>query len=187
VRFADAIVRFAPKQLVLNPGESQVVRVMVNRPADLAPGEYRSHLVFQNVPRKDAPNAVTSGKGRARAAVKSLYGISIPVIYRLKTRPAAVEISDVRFYADEASRPVMAVTAVRSGDESVYGDLKVSYRAPGAKTFSALIESNGNSIYPPLERRVFALPAAKPASGGTLRVEYGDNDKVFAKKELEVR
>ena len=40
-RFVGDMVRFSPRQLTLEPGSSQVVRLSLRKPADLPPGEYR--------------------------------------------------------------------------------------------------------------------------------------------------
>src|SRR4051812_14773746 len=45
--FADDVVRFSPKQVTLKPGEVQTIRLMFKKPADLADGEYRSHLLMK--------------------------------------------------------------------------------------------------------------------------------------------
>lgn len=184
--FLSPLARFSPRQVVLAPGESQSVRVMISRPAEMAPGEYRSHLVFQNVPRKSAGDGA-GAKGRARAAIKSLYGLSIPVIYRIKTRDAKAAIEAASVYADAASRPVLAVTISRTGNESLYGDLRITFRPAGAKKFTPFLESNGNAIYTPLEKRTFLLPAPALPPAGTLRVEYRTPDTVMAGKDVEVR
>ena len=39
--------------MTLAPGETQAVRLLLRKPGNLADGEYRSHLLMQNVP-KDA-------------------------------------------------------------------------------------------------------------------------------------
>ncbi|MDQ3269909.1 MAG: hypothetical protein M3Q11_06955 [Pseudomonadota bacterium] len=45
-QFVDEMVRYSPRRVSLAPGASQIIRVMARKPADLAAGEYRSHLLF---------------------------------------------------------------------------------------------------------------------------------------------
>lgn len=187
-KHSDAFVRFSPRHLVLAPGETQVVRLAVRRPADLASGEYRSHLVFQSVPRKGEVQPLVSAKGKSRAAVTTLYGISIPVIYRHRTsRPGvAVAAAEVERAADGTARLTVALT--RTGDESTYGNLKVSYRNPRGEKFTPVGESNGNAIYLPLDRRTVSVPLTVGAfeKGGVLRILYENDDGVLASKDVTV-
>lgn len=186
--FADVFIRFSPRQVVLAPGETQSIRLSVRRPADLAPGEYRSHLVFQGVPRKGGAQPLTSGKGKARAAITTLYGVSIPVIYRYRTSAPKLTIAGAELNRDEAAKPRLVVEVARSGDESVYGNVRVSYRAPGSKTFVPVGESNGNAVYVPLERRFIPVPlaAGELAKGGVLRVLFESEDRVLAGRDLPI-
>ena len=48
--FADDKLHYSPRQLVLEPGARQVVRIMASAPGALPPGEYRSHLRLMSAP-----------------------------------------------------------------------------------------------------------------------------------------
>ncbi|MDB5095707.1 MAG: hypothetical protein JWM80_128, partial [Cyanobacteria bacterium RYN_339] len=43
-KLVDSLIRFTPKQVVLPPKQSQVVRIQIRKPEHLAAGEYRTHL-----------------------------------------------------------------------------------------------------------------------------------------------
>ena len=47
--FADGMLSWSPRQITLQPGTAQVVRLMVRKPEGLAEGEYRSHLDFMDL------------------------------------------------------------------------------------------------------------------------------------------
>lgn len=49
-RFADEMIRYSPRQVVIPPGGTQAVRLQLRKPANLEDGEYRSHLLFQALP-----------------------------------------------------------------------------------------------------------------------------------------
>ena len=59
--FANDMVQFSPRQVTLQPGTSQTVRVMVRKPAGLAAGEYRSHLHFEKMPEPRGATSVEPG------------------------------------------------------------------------------------------------------------------------------
>ena len=86
---------FTPRQITLSPNEKQTVRVAVRRPADLADGEYKSHLKFKVMPAITPPEFVedpTLGENEARFGAKVNASFSIPVIYRVGDYDINVEL-----------------------------------------------------------------------------------------------
>ena len=73
-------VRYSPRRIKLGPGEHQTVRVVVRKPADLAPGEYTARLLIQAIP----PARKTKGKSSNQIEINLdiVYGISIPIIVK---------------------------------------------------------------------------------------------------------
>src|SRR5450432_1333782 len=57
-QFADAMLRYSPRQVTIAPGSSQTVRMLLRKPDNLAPGEYRSHLQFDRIADVAAANNV---------------------------------------------------------------------------------------------------------------------------------
>ena len=53
--FSDKFLRFSPRQVTLEPGIPQTVRVMMRLPAGVKDGEYRSHMLFQQLPDTGKP------------------------------------------------------------------------------------------------------------------------------------
>src|ERR1700756_4358671 len=86
VRSARALVLFTPRRVTLQPGETQTVRIRVTRPADLAPGEYRTHLTVTAVPPQDqgltAEQAGQAAPTEMSVRLIPLFSISIPIIVR---------------------------------------------------------------------------------------------------------
>ncbi|WP_109117101.1 hypothetical protein [Azospirillum sp. TSO22-1] len=54
-RFVKDYVRFAPRQVTIQPGETQSVRISLRLPANLPTGEYRSHLRVTELPPEPPP------------------------------------------------------------------------------------------------------------------------------------
>ena len=46
----QTLFRFSPREVTLDPQESQTVRIQIRKPAELPAGEYRLHIVFRAVP-----------------------------------------------------------------------------------------------------------------------------------------
>src|SRR3954447_14346011 len=89
-QFADEMIRYSPRQVVLQPGVAQAVRLQLRKPATIADGEYRSHLLFQALPPADAPSSAGGATGTGLdIRLTAVYSVSIPVIVRQGTTSAA--------------------------------------------------------------------------------------------------
>ncbi|MBB1488854.1 fimbrial biogenesis chaperone [Oceanospirillum sediminis] len=97
---ASKMIRYAPRQVILEPGETQAVRVMLRRPADLKDGEYRSHMLFQRLQTVKGINtpatATTPG-----ISMDLLIGTSIPVFVRQGDGEADLEFNNLELKKKE--------------------------------------------------------------------------------------
>jgi P pilus assembly chaperone PapD len=177
--FANEMVQFSPRQVTLQPGTSQTVRVMVRKPADLAAGEYRSHLHFEKMPEARGATSVEPGKEKEIGIVlTALVGASIPVIVRHEVAPASVSLSHLELQkAPGTQKPVMAFQFDRAGNSSVYGDVAVIFTPQGGAD-QVLARAAGVAVYNPnsLRRAKLALqpPPGLVLAHGTLRVTYNE-------------
>lgn len=181
LKSAKPMIVFSPRRVTLRPGESQTVRLRVTRPADLAAGEYRSHLTVSAVPPPDAgltaEQAAQPRPGQMAIRIRTVFGTSIPVIVRQGERRAAAEIRNVRYLARGAvsAAPAVTLDLARTGESSLYGDIEV--RAPGAPASAApLAILRGVGVYAELDQRSFELPLIRPLSNGE-RVEIVFRDE----------
>lgn len=154
-RPAAEAVRFSPRRVVLPPGGTQTVRVMLRNPSsgELAAGEYRTHLIFQSVPPAPAP-----GEDQDRMVARAVLETSIPVIIRRDNPQATVAFSHAALDStpDAQGRRVLDVTLERGGDRSVYGDLVVDWVRGDDRTTVARL--NGLGVYHPTPRRIMEIP-----------------------------
>ena len=178
-QFADAMLRYSPRRVTLAPGANQVIRVMARRPAELAAGEYRSHLLFAEQPDAQAP-ANTQPKEDSSAGIgvslTALVGVTVPVILRAGATAASVSLGNLSISGATASQPpVVAVDLQRSGNRSTYGDLSASFAAAGRAPLE-IGKVAGLAVYTPNALRRVKLqlnaPAGMALSNGTLTVRY---------------
>ena len=197
-RFADKMIRYAPRRVVLEPGVTQAVRLLVRKPRDLAPGEYRSHLLFQAIPPPSSGEdieALELEEGQIRVQIRTIFGISIPVIVRHGKVSASVALSDLSLRPAEmpGEPPLVAFRLNRSGDRSVYGDVAVTFKPNGGgETEVGLIR--GLAVYTPNENRTVRV-RLRPPDGvelkrGRLDVAYRarveEGGTVLAEAQLRV-
>lgn len=173
---ADKLVRYSPRQVVLEPGQGQTVRLLVRKPRDLPPGEYRSHLLFRAIPPESAGADIEDlEEGEIRIQLIPIYGISIPVIVRHGDLSASVNLSDLALRRPPDKPPVLAMRINRSGNSSVYGEFSIVFMAEGgAQTEVAFV--GGIAVYTSIQSRAFELTLRPPEglelSNGRLKVIY---------------
>jgi hypothetical protein len=182
--FADPLLRFSPRQVQIQPGSSQIVRILVRKPAELIGGEYRSHLQFDRLPQAGGATSIESSQKAASqeigVVITALVGASIPVILRHGDTEVKVSLSNLKMElngngASTPSAPELMFTMNRNGTRSVYGDLMVTFTARNGATVE-LAKMGGVAVYVPNAFRRVRLPLALPkgvdTTGGTLKLVY---------------
>jgi hypothetical protein len=175
--FAADKLRFSPRQLVLEAGARQVVRVMATAPGELAPGEYRSHLRLMSAPIS-AGAAQVAGEAAADTSLSielvAIRSITIPVILRVGKLDASVTMDAAAMASEAPDQLVLRLT--RAGTRSTYGDVSVTVE--GEKAPAWLVR--GVAIYTPNTSRdvIMPLPAAVRArlAGKRVRIDYVSTD-----------
>ena len=171
--FADRLLCYSPRQVTLEPGVAQTVRLLLRKPADLAPGEYRSHLLLRAVPPEDTGTSIESlelGDGAVGVQLIPIFGISIPVIVRHGDLSADVTVTDLAFQAatETDEKPTVSFRLERTGDRSVYGDVTVTLTPENGGSETVVQQVKGLAVYTPNPSRTVRL-ALHPPEGVDLR------------------
>lgn len=191
--FADPLLRYSPRQVTVQPGSSQTVRILVRKPADLAPGEYRSHLQFDRVADSAGATSIEqAGKSDDKAigvVITALVGASIPVIVRQGETQASVTLSDLALLpAAGDTGPALSFQINRSGNRSVYGDLSVRFTPSGGKPVD-LAKAGALAVYVPnalrRARMQLQVPAGVALAGGILSLSYRERAEAGGKMMAE--
>lgn len=175
--FADDKLRYSPRQLVLEPGARQVVRIMASAPSDLAPGEYRSHLRLMSAPIS-AGKAAIAGESPADNSLSielvAIRSITIPVILRVGMLEASITMDSAALAKDAADQLVVRLT--RAGTRSTYGD--ITFTPEGAKEPVWVVR--GVAIYTPNTGRDVIVPLPPEVRAGLagkrVRIDYSSTD-----------
>jgi len=186
-RFADSLLRYSPRQVTLQPGTAQTIRIMLRKPADLAEGEYRSHLLFDKLPDAEGSTSIENRgaeAGQIGVQMNALVGASMPVIVRHGDIGATVSLAGLALQKDAAKQPVLSMRFEREGASSVYGDISVIYTPRGGKP-QELAQVGGIAVYTPNRVRQAVLPLQVPKgvqlSGGTIEVTFRDRPEAGGK------
>lgn len=182
--FSKDMLFYAPRQVTLPAGASQILRFSVRRPPGLATGEYRSHILFRRVAdavgSSNLKNAASqSGPGQLRIVMQALVGASIPVIVRQGVTRATVTLDALSIEPATGTLPSMLDFRFnRTGNGSTYGDLTAVYSAPGKKPIE-IGRVDGIAVYAPnlvrTARLALALPVGASIHGGILTLSYAEN------------
>jgi hypothetical protein len=159
---------------------------MLRKPAELAEGEYRSHLQFDKLPEVEGKASIEKQGPRTGIGVvmNALVGASVPVIVRHGNADASVKLAGLSLGKDEAKRAQLALQFEREGNSSVYGDVSVTFTPRNGKPHN-LAQVGGIAVYTPNRVRQATLPLQVPAgvalAGGTLEVSYRDRPEAGGK------
>jgi hypothetical protein len=136
---ADNLVYMSPRSFVLEPKETQTIRIMrknfnSGNLKDLPNGEYRSHLIVaEDSEVKDAYNLeeiknsqYESSKGGLSIKIVGLMGTSIPLIVRKGDLTTSGSIAGFEFFSNSNGEPFIKVEIARSGEKSIRGDMQVT-------------------------------------------------------------
>lgn len=179
-QFADAMVRYTPRQVTLQPGASQTIRISIRKPADLAPGEYRSHLQFDRIAEtaglENLKAGTSSSSNEVSIVLRTLIGASIPVIVRHGDTGASVTVESLQVLPGiGGDGPGLGFTFRRTGNRSVFGDVVATYVAPGKEPVE-VGRASGIAVYVPNAERKARLPFNLPNGivlrGGEVRLRY---------------
>jgi len=162
--FSDTIVRFSPRQIRLEPGQSQVIRLMLRKPRRLAEGEYRSHLLFQALPEPSTAPLTAPPAGAISIEILPMIGVSIPVIVRHGDLESSISLTNVKLFKpdEENSSYRLAVDMNREGPSSVYGDFHVHFTPQGGSV-QVIGRINGVAVYTPNSTRHLVVHLTTPS------------------------
>lgn len=193
-KFAHKNLRFFPRTVTLAPNEAQSIKVQLIKANELSPGEYRSHLYFKNTLLTSALGDEKSGASkdsRISVSLKPSFGISIATIIRVGECSVNGNITDAVFIPGTAQVvPLVSFTINRSGNMSLYGDLKLTHiSTDNIRTDVGIMK--GLAVYTPNAFRKLRIPVNKTTlvdyKTGKLLIEYIDQanpNKVIATQQI---
>jgi hypothetical protein len=171
--FAGDMVRFSPREVVLAPGASEVVRFRV---ASLRPGEYRTHVLVQQVPDTgalDTPPFLR--EDGVTVDLRAVFGVAIPLIIRSGELPASLSFVEARLTQLPDGGPAVALKLKRGGVRSLRGAISLRLEGKEVGLF------DGIAIYAPAVERDLLLPVAADVSElreGGLVAHFDEPDDV---------
>jgi hypothetical protein len=186
--FADGLIRYSPREIMLEPNVAQLVRMQLRLPPSLPDGEYRSHLLFRAVPPENvAPERSIENTGGEKpetgfsVRLTPIYGVSIPLIVRHGATSATASLGDAVYRPAQGDEPALLECKLkRSGNQSIYGNLMVTF-VPVSGPSRVVGVVNGVAVYTPNPFRSVRVPLQPPPG---VVLAHGRLDLVFSKAEV---
>ncbi len=190
------MVRFVPKRFSLQPGEQQTVRVMVQRPPNLADGDYHSHLLFREVPLNVKDKAQLEAERQTAAAQKSvsfeirtLYGVAVPIVVQQGKLISDMNLGQPKLVIGaESKQRELAIDFIRTGNSEAAAMLKAEYVQAG-KPAVPIIQPQWVRLYHEIDKITKQIPLInipKDAKGGKIVVslikDEADDSKTVRKE-----
>ncbi|HEV2149956.1 MAG TPA: hypothetical protein VGR37_21340 [Longimicrobiaceae bacterium] len=156
--------RAFPRRLVLQPGQRQVLRVLVQPPADLPDGEYWGRVLVR-ARGGQPPIEQTSGDVRMQLNVETV--IATALMFRKGPVHTGVAVRDAR--AETTPEGVqLTLDVAREGNAAYLGRIRAQLVAPDGRVQSEV--EDAVAVYRSLRRRfVFPVPAGGLRPGYTVR------------------
>lgn len=127
-RMASDHIRISPRQVTLQPGERQVVKMLLRKKSDLVEGDYRSHLTFVVIPNDLEQQVNNSPSDGMQMKLNIFVNYSIPIVIRNGDPQESVQIVNAQAVADENSPELtrhIKISMRRTGEFGSYGRLHV--------------------------------------------------------------
>jgi len=180
VMSAKGLFRYAPRQVELQPGATQSIRILLRKPPELPEGEYRSHLFIQAIPKDGAGRSVENLGGNQDLSINLtiIPGVTLPIIVRHGSLSATANLSGFSLgpIAEGNNNPALSFKINRNGAKSVYGDLTATYFPSGRNNGVVISQIKLLAVYVPNDARVVVMPLTLPEgvvlSGGTITVSF---------------
>lgn len=194
--FAHDLIRYSPRQIELEPNQGQTIRLLLRKPENLAPGEYRSHLLFYALPDAASGADIERERGVEQktlsVAIQAVFRISIPVIVRHGDLPVEFSMHDLTLQPGKPDR--IALRIERRGRRSVYGDLDVYFEPATGGERILLKHLKDFVLYTSNDTRRLDIEVDKPGDialrNGTLHAIYSetvdDKTRTLAEQRIPV-
>jgi hypothetical protein len=155
---AVAWLKAYPQRFVLNPKESQLVRIMVSAPMNVAPAEYWARIVVSSTTR-EVKKVVTPG-GASAGRFQYVSQVDIPLHYRFGSVSSVLTVRDVATKLDTGVLR-LSIDVARAGNASYWGSLSLTLKDNSGKIFASqndVVAIYKDIIYP-ASLDVRAVPA----------------------------
>ena len=166
---ASPFIRFSPRQVSLESGQRQSIKLLVRRKSGMNAPEYRSHLKFTVLPKADEIESAQEGMS---LKLDVFLSYTIPVFLRNSMEEPSVALNILEKRVLKNGRSMLDVSITKRSKQSVAGRL-VAYQLDDEGKQVEVGILNGVNIFHELNER-------------KLSIELQEN-KYMANKALKIK
>lgn len=173
---SQKMIRFSPRRATIAPKGWQTVRIMVRKPKDLAPGEYRSQLKVSPILTRKFPGETEEEPVGVSVSIDLVYAVSIPIIVR-HGGPSDVDlVIKLPQVITKNERYYLETLIERYGSYSSFFDV-TAYLVSSSTSRKKISENRGVAVYTEKTTRYVHLPLTGTDSLTGKRVEIELTDR----------
>jgi fimbrial chaperone protein len=178
-------LRYSPRRITLEPEQGGQIRLALRAPKDLPEGEYRSYIVFHQIPLapKDQNNDANKDNQSLSLTISAYMKIAVPIFFRVGELKADISLNTGKLELSEGKQNLQ-VTLHRQGARSSYGSLDIINTADN----QVLGSIKNAAVYSELDEQSYAIPLRNNIlPGSELIIRYTESDKLFDPQRIETR
>ncbi len=174
-----SMIRFSPRRATIGPGERQLVKLMVRKPADLPVGEYHTWLVL--TPLRNSENQKDSGAipTQGQSIDLSIVVTSVfPVFIQHGDIFGDIKPQALRFIEspESPSGKAAEITLSRSGEGAAFGTVVLYHTPKWGRKKTTIALAQKLSMFIPETERTQTIPLRNitglDLTSGTVEVVY---------------
>lgn len=185
----DRLIRVSPKQVTLQPGQRQTIKLLLRKGQNMMSGEYRSHLTLVALPPlKQTPQTPTQGPS---FQLNMLTSYTLPVLYRVGKVTTNPSITGISLVTQKDTGITYIQVALAHQDQFSSNGRFVAYWKPSGENEKQVGLLNSYNLYPETRNAQVQFPWNEfKLEPGTLTVRFeGQQEflgKVFSIEKLAI-
>lgn len=189
-RSASSFIRFSPRQVTLNPGERQVIKLMKRKTGDIPNGEYRSHLKFVILPQQSDLENQDEANG-VSMKLHLFLSYSIPVIIKKGEARVNPVIDKLSVSKGTNDRLELKVAMSKTTDYGAVGNVVAYFKDASNNLTKLALLNSVNFFHEQNTRTVNLVPINDlPQQAGSILIRYTGiqefSGKTLAEREFPI-
>jgi|GEM_PF-2557339 len=124
---AKRMLRYVPGEVILAPGQRQVVRILVRRPKTLEDGDYHTHLLLEEEQLNETEQQAKTSEGTFGIEFATQYGVAIPIVVQKGELKNGIELKAAKIVTNDKDQKFLQITAEHKGNSESFGYLTATY------------------------------------------------------------
>ena len=132
---AKRMIRFIPREITLQPGQRQLIRLLVRRPNTLEDGDYHTHLLFdEEVVTQETTDTDEANNNQFQIDMNTTFGLAVPVIIQQGNIDATLLLTGANLSIHEQGGVEVLLNLARTGNSEATGHLTVTTQNDNGET-----------------------------------------------------